>query len=932
MRNTLILVTFFIINQSVYSQDMRCFTSGADTNTKTISALTSCGKYFWGSVDGVVSYTDTYNCGSGNQWIGGESIFYFKDVVKGRYTFKIEGFATDLDLFILSGCDENMCLTSKGSQGSSGVEESVSIDLEDGENVYIVIDGKFVSSADFSLKITCEGFCDDLRSISCGSARKHSNYSYSSSNDINSHLDCGEGSYSQPDVGYSVKTFGNSPITIDLVPHHSIDLDLFVYDDCGGKLSNCLGKSASSPWGESVYLASGGSGDYIYPVVDGKSQSGNYDIAVTCGSPCDTRPIKIGCNALIHSTTKGKSNNASYYSSDPYGNKGQNWGPEEVYEINLDDTYEMDIRLDIHGSEDLNLYLLESHCDPGSCIRGSKRNYGGGVEQIKETLSKGRYYIVVEGYRGASSDFTLSLTGCGCIIENVLVCGEPMEGTLKNGTNNFTTLDGDCFTYKLDLPSEDLIYSFIAKEDGYYSFMLYGMDHAMDLFLTDDCKDPTHCLGGSTRIGINTDIVNIQMNKGEQVFALVDGLIDARNSDFFIEVICADEDMGPGEDDPSDEDEPSEDIIPTLGCGETFNGTTEEKKSVYRKGDYTCFISSLDFNGGEELVRFQKEDDDDVLVVHMFHGQKSLENLSMFIMDSTMNEVENCKGLNFRGDKTLGNGSVIGEYFTDKDNLLPAGTYYAVLDGYNSRVASDFTLTTSCSFIDCDSIVGLPCGESLVAESTENSFNGESMYYGDQEIYVGYTGGENIYSFCLDSAASIDVDIYGLKAIDGYSADLDVFLVENICSDDKRVVASSRNRGAEDENLSVDLKAGEYYIIVDGWNGARATFSFRNDVCYAADCGKSKKLRVYSKNLETEGAFQVYPNPFTNQIKLSYDPVNEDNYLISLYNISGELLISEKSIGGNIDISDWFESESSGVFYLQIMDGSIVRGQKLIKM
>ena len=155
----------------------------------------------------------------------------------------------------------------------------------------------------------------------------------------------------------------------------------------------CLGKSNSSPWGESVYLASGGSGNTIYPVVDSKSQSGYYDIAVTCGKPCDKKPIKIGCNTVIHSTTKGKSNNASYYGCDPFSNKGQNWGPEVVYEINLDDTYDIDIRLDIKGNSDLNLYLLQSNCDPGSCIEGSKREAKGGKEQIKERLRKGKPMI-----------------------------------------------------------------------------------------------------------------------------------------------------------------------------------------------------------------------------------------------------------------------------------------------------------------------------------------------------------------------------------------------------------------------------------------------------------------------------------------------------------------------------------------------------------
>ncbi|MEE9372656.1 MAG: T9SS type A sorting domain-containing protein [Saprospiraceae bacterium] len=946
MKSILIICTTLLFSVSVSTQDIKCFLSGPNINTVTISALSACGKYFSGTVNGATNYTDVYSCVSGNSRVGGESIFYFDDVIEGTYTFKIDGFATDLDLFILSSCDESTCLTNAGARRSSGRSESVTVDLANGQNVYIVVDGKFVSSAVFTLEISCDGgICDKLTPISCGYIAHENNYisGRHATNVINSHSGCGGGSYPLPEVAYYLNTYKSSPITIDLVPESRVDLDLFVYDDCHGSLSNCLGASNRSPWGESIYLSSGGNGGNVIIVVDGKTQSGHFDLAVTCGEPCDNRPTKIGCNTVINSTTRRKSNNASYYGCDPYNNKGQNWGPEEVFEINLDDTYDMDITLKIKGKHDLNLYLLGRKCDPYSCIEGSKSDNPGQPERIKKRLRKGKYYIVVEGYRGDAADYTLSVSGCGCIIEDALECGKPIKGTLNNGKNSVTSINGDCFIKEVQLPNEDLTYSFIAKEDGYYSFVLSGMKRGMDLFVTRDCNDPNACVGSSTLSGTDTDIVNVEMMKDEQVLILVDGLVNYANSDFNLEVICADKvpdepndddhDNGEDDDDNGDDDnEPTEIDVPVLLCGENYSGTTLEKPSIYRKGDYTCFISSLDFRGGEELVRIEKENDNDVLVLHMFHGEKSLENLSMFIMDSTMSEVNNCKGLNFKVDKSIGNGKVIGEYFTDGDNLLPAGTYYAVLDGYNSRVASDFTLTSTCSALDCEAIVGLPCGESFIAEFTDSSFNGESIYRSDTEVFVGYTGGENIYSFCLDSAMSIDVTIYGIQEIEGYSGDLDMFLMENVCSKDKKVIAHSRNKGTVDENIKVNLNAGEYYIVIDGWNGSRATFSFRNDTCYAATCGKRKKAATIKDKTDFGSVLTISPNPFTDLMNLFYKPLNGSTFTLSLFDSTGKIIASQKRRSGKSEISTLFPSDQKGIFYIQIIDGNIVKSKKIVRL
>ncbi len=963
MKSGLTLFLCFFLLESISAQDLSCITAGAGKNTETISVTTSCGQHFGRSLDGLASHNDDYSCTTGNSWIGAEYIFQVIDVVKGNYTFSISGFATDLDLFVLSACDESMCLSADGVRKSSGREESVNMDLNDGQNVYIVIDGKFVNNAAFTFTLTCASdICKDFNSISCGSVAQASNTSYDNraTDKVDDHPSCGASSYKQHEVIYQLKT-SKSPITVDLHPLDKKDIDLFVYDDCVSGLSNCLATGILSPRDESVFLASGGTDSEIFVVVDGKTNpvsfptSGTYKLAITCGEPCDQKATKINCNSITHATTKGKANNASYYSCDGAHNKGHNWGPEALFEFELDDSYDIEIGLEILSNSDLNLYLLKSNCSVTSCLASSKSTHPGAPEKIKKKLSKGKYIVVVEGFRGHSADFILSLFGCGCRIDGEIKCNMAINGTLVGATNSFNAIEGDCFSQEVELKNEDRLYYFTAPEAGTYVFALSGFTYDMDLFLTKDCADPQACITRSAKVGTAPETIEVFLNKGEQVIAAVDGIIDYQNSKFTLEVVCqdngSDEDEEDNEDQENDEnngengngeggnedegeDENDQAKSDTLFCGQSINGSTIGMPSDFGRADHTCFVSYSDFAGGESIIQFEKDSDDDILSLHVFHGESGHENLSLFVRDEEYKEVVNCKGLNFRADKTIRNGESIGEFYTDRDDPLPAGTYYAVLDGYSKRVASDFELALTCSDLDCTSALGLPCGEALVPESTEVATNNESIYSFKDDLFVGYTGGENIYSFCLDSAQEVEITLYGLFEIEGFGSDLDMFLFQHICNGDRKMLAYSRNEGIMDEKIRVLLESGEYQLVVDGWRGSRATYSLRVSDCFATYCGKAhgkiaSKSMVEPDRMQTE--FNVFPNPFGDQIFLEINRTASapsivtpsGTYIeIKLYDYLGRLLNTRMLPGtghSTFEISDLFPQGSKGVFMLQLI-------------
>lgn len=87
-------------------------------------------------------------------------------------------------------------------------------------------------------------------------------------------------------------------------------------------------------------------------------------------------------------------------------------GPEHAYVF--DPGFDMDVRLSLTGlSADLDVYLLRDlgqGCVPGNCVDSSV--FGGSTDdQIEVSVLGGRrYYVVVDGYLGAVSDYGLQLT------------------------------------------------------------------------------------------------------------------------------------------------------------------------------------------------------------------------------------------------------------------------------------------------------------------------------------------------------------------------------------------------------------------------------------------------------------------------------------------------------------------------------------------
>ena len=367
-----------------------------------------------------------------------------------------------------------------------------------------------------------------------------------------------------------------------------------------------------------------------------------------------------------------------------------------------------------------------------------------------------------------------------------------------------------------------------------------------------------------------------------------------------------------------------------LSCGVTVSGTTVGGRSDYSSSNIElCYSSSSSFNGPDVIVPFVKTNDDDVLQITMY---QATGNLSLFILDADKTPVaESCKGSNFNHTKDMSNAGAVGEYWTeDADNLLPAGRYYALIEGYASHVESDFNLSVTCGF-DCSSASSIACGEELVEQSTIGGSNTQSAYDIEESTKVGYTGPENVYELVVAVTSDVVVSISDIS-----EGDLDLFILSGDCAS-ATVVAQSITSDDADESVSINLDPGTYYVVVDGWKRAEATFNLTVEGCTTSGLHGEQIATARSLNLSSEDAavmHAAYPNPFSNELNIELSANKNTTATIQMTSVDGRLVyttIESLAKGSNIiRINERNLQGSSGILYYEVRtEASVLRGRVL---
>ena len=254
-------------------------------------------------------------------------------------------------------------------------------------------------------------WCSKAIPIQCGDFLASETNEFEGNN-ITTYPNCISGaSFLAPEKVYIINktTTGDLQIGLEILTPE-IDLDLFLLsDDCNQ--IKCLKSSTTNNSvtnNEGIVLENAPIGTY-YIVVDGQHADAiaKFRLEVSCGYLYCGDAQEIDCGIPFSYNNSNGHDNVSLYGCGNVYNVENN-GPEVVHYFSVTERGPVTVQLS-DLSADLELFLLDE-CNRGSCLKYSQ-NPGHSDETITAFLEPGTYYVVVDGFNGATSDYTL-LVNC----------------------------------------------------------------------------------------------------------------------------------------------------------------------------------------------------------------------------------------------------------------------------------------------------------------------------------------------------------------------------------------------------------------------------------------------------------------------------------------------------------------------------------------
>lgn len=338
----------------------------------------------------------TYVCGA-KDYTGYEKVFTITLPQLMNFNATISGFAGDLDVFLLSGCNETMCLYGGG--------DTIDAPLLGAGTYYLVVDGTSASPGQaFNLSIDCQSAST---AIACGGSAPGNTFTGTSV--LNGYA-CTAVNLDGNEVLYEVTMPANGNLVAHLATGNQ-NLDLVLFNSSDVSPGGCIA------YGDQTLGAYAlPAGNYIVAVEGRNLFSGAYTLEVTCDVRADcTQPVAtLNCGDLLTSqTTAGGQSRVLHYSC----NADDFPGNEVVYQLNVAATADVTVKLS-NAPLDAAAFILSS-CNEGTC-------FGGGVGSGCEAqLAAGSYLIVVDSQTTIPANFDISVT-CTQPFNRWSVCEDPV--------------------------------------------------------------------------------------------------------------------------------------------------------------------------------------------------------------------------------------------------------------------------------------------------------------------------------------------------------------------------------------------------------------------------------------------------------------------------------------------------------------------------
>ncbi len=285
-------------------------------------------------------------------------------------------------------------------------------------------------------------WCAEAIPIQCGDYFPYET-TVGAGNQISAYPGCSGGTFLGNDRVYVLNktTAGDLQIGIEILTPN-MDLDLFLLTGNCNQLT-CLRSSTTSNSqtnNEGIILEDAPIGTY-YIVVDGQyaGSQGDYRLEVSCGYLYCGDAVPLVCGQPYNGNNINGHDDVSLYGCGNVLNVENN-GPEIVHYFSV--TQAGQVTINLSGlTNNLELFLLNS-CDRGDCLNYSQ-NAGNANESITAFLQPGLYYVVVDGYNGATSPYTLTVNcTSACNFSIVSATSTPAGCSQNNGSITVTSYGG----------------------------------------------------------------------------------------------------------------------------------------------------------------------------------------------------------------------------------------------------------------------------------------------------------------------------------------------------------------------------------------------------------------------------------------------------------------------------------------------------------
>lgn len=368
-----------------------------------------------------------------------------------------------------------------------------------------------------------------------------------------------------------------------------------------------------------------------------------------------------------------------------------------------------------------------------------------------------------------------------------------------------------------------------------------------------------------------------------------------------------------------------------LQCNTPVTGSTLGGSNNFSSTDYHNCDMDYSFNGKDKLYKFTLSRS----------GRVNLR-LSQLTKDIDMLLLSSCNPVNCTNYSI--NGGTNAESISAN---LPAGTYYVVIDGYREGEESNFLLHLECETTQtepCPQAIPITCGRTI----SGNTMNGTAQFNINsyQNCYSStssFSARELVYKVQVNATSILDLQLYG------HSRDLDIFLL-TACQPTPRCVAYSTNGGNYNERIRVQVAAGTYYIVVDGYStNEEGVFNL------SVNCGNYVEGIAFEElsatpgekiNLNTTATYKYdnqhsttrvnlhnEPNPFNTQTAIVFELPESMQIELQIFDVQGRKVhYAQGAFSKGINRWDFITPSTMvpGLYYYRIHGKGVIESKPMI--